>query len=177
MAGFIYSFQRLSVLVVDDADYMISLLTTVLKALNFGTVASAMNGQEAMRILEEHRPIAEAKDDLAVDMVISDWRMEPTDGAEFLRWIRSHRSDAIKFLPFIMLTGYTEHARIIKARDLGMTEFLRKPVTVNSLVARISAVIERPRPFVTTPGFFGPDRRRQNLPFDGPDRRKASNNG
>ena len=173
MAGFVYSFQKLSVLIVDDTEYMLSLLTTILKALNFGTVLSATNGQDAKRILEENRPMAEARDDLVVDIIISDWRMSPGDGADLLHWIRHHKSDSIKFLPFIMLTGYTEHARIIKARDLGMTEFLRKPVTVNSLVGRIGSVIERPRPFVSAPSFFGPDRRRQSLPFEGADRRKA----
>ena len=39
--------------------------------------------------------------------------------------------------------------------------------------SRIRAVVERPRPFIRTETYHGPDRRRQNLPFNGPDRRDS----
>ena len=35
------------------------------------------------------------------------------------------------------------------------------------------SVIEKPRTFVRTDTYFGPDRRRRDLPFTGPDRRAA----
>jgi len=42
---------------------------------------------------------------------------------------------------------------------------------VKALCARINAIIDFPRPFIRTSGYFGPDRRRRVLPFNGPDRR------
>ena len=53
-----------------------------------------------------------------------------------------------------------------------MTEFVVKPVNARTLLDRIMAVIYRPRPFVRTKTYFGPDRRRRAAPnFAGPYRR------
>ncbi len=55
----------------------------------------------------------------------------------------------------------------------GTTEFLIKPVTPTRLYNRIAAVIEDNRCYVRSEGFFGPDRRRADRPFTGPERRDA----
>jgi DNA-binding response OmpR family regulator len=60
---------------------------------------------------------------------------------------------------------------VLQARDAGVTEFMAKPVSVKALCARINAIIDSPRPFIRASGYFGPDRRRRALPFNGPDRR------
>ena len=60
---------------------------------------------------------------------------------------------------------------MIEARDSGVTEIIAKPVSLRSLYSRIVAVIERPRPFIRTPDYFGPDRRRRQIPIDFEDRR------
>jgi DNA-binding response OmpR family regulator len=60
-----------------------------------------------------------------------------------------------------MVTGHTERARIEAARDAGVTEFLAKPITVQSLLDRLIKIVERPRPFVRSEAYFGPDRRRR----------------
>ena len=70
-----------------------------------------------------------------------------------------------------MLTGYTDRLRVFHARDAGVTEFMAKPISPKSLYARISAVIDRPRPFVRAEDYFGPDRRRRVIEFQGADRR------
>jgi hypothetical protein len=60
------------------------------------------------------------------------------------------------------------------ARDAGVTEFLRKPVTVESVIARVAEVIERPRPFVRCGAYFGPDRRRKSELWEGEERRASA---
>jgi DNA-binding response OmpR family regulator len=58
---------------------------------------------------------------------------------------------------------------VVDARDAGVTEFVAKPLTAKAVLERIQAVIYRPRPFVRTPNYFGPDRRRREDPgFNGP---------
>jgi DNA-binding response OmpR family regulator len=47
------------------------------------------------------------------------------------------------------------------ARDVGVTEFLVKPITTQNLCARLAEIVERPRPFVRAESYFGPDRRRK----------------
>ena len=95
-------------------------------------------------------------------------------GIDFLKWIRNHQSDGIRFMPFIMLTAYSDHTRVMAARDAGANEVLAKPVSVHNLVRRLLFVIETPRPFVSCPTYFGPDRRRKSIPINFPDRRKQS---
>ena len=62
---------------------------------------------------------------------------------------------------------------IEEARDAGVTEFLVKPFTANDIARRITHVINRPRDFIETQDFFGPDRRRRrdDTTYKGPLRR------
>jgi len=46
-----------------------------------------------------------------------------------------------------------------------------KPFTAKALYDKIEAIIERPREFVKTQDFFGPDRRRRRAEYEGPERR------
>jgi two-component system chemotaxis response regulator CheY len=76
-------------------------------------------------------------------------------------------------VPIIMITGHTEKQRVEAARDVGVTEFLAKPITAHNLFARIAEIVERPRAFVRCDSYFGPDRRRRQIDdYAGPWRRK-----
>jgi len=98
--------------------------------------------------------------------------MSPVDGVEFTRLVSNAGDSPNPFLPIIMLTGHAERARVEEARDSGVTEFVVKPVTARSVLDRLNAVIMRPRPFVRTADYFGPDRRRRQDPtYVGPWRR------
>ena len=90
-----------------------------------------------------------------------------------MRWLRAQKSE-IRFTPFIMVTSQTRLQNVILARNLGINEFVAKPFSANSLIMRIKEVIERPRMFVSSRKYFGPDRRRRAKPTEeGGDRRKS----
>lgn len=169
----VYDFSRICVLLVEDNALTSRLLVGMLAALRVGKILTAADGAEAKVAIELNAGTQSAFGASGIDIVLSDWLMEPVDGAELLTWVRQHPKEHIHFMPFIMLTAYPEIDRVRAARDMGVTEFLRKPVSLDGLIGRFTEVIERPRPFVRTEGFFGPNRRRQVLPFDGPDRRQA----
>ncbi len=61
---------------------------------------------------------------------------------------------------------------MIEARDAGVNEFLAKPICAAGLYGKIRSVMERPRPFVHSDDFFGPDRRRKRSAFIGTERRQ-----
>ena len=98
--------------------------------------------------------------------------MEPLNGIDLVKNIRSRQETTLAFLPIIMLTGHSEAERVTQARDVGVNEYVIKPFSAQGLFTRIQAVIERPRPFVKVEGYFGPDRRRKDLGFEGDERRK-----
>jgi DNA-binding response OmpR family regulator len=98
------------------------------------------------------------------------------DGMMLLRWIRRHEESPDRFLPVIMVSSYADPEKVREARDAGMTEFVAKPFTISSICSRLISAIERPRQFVQTQTYFGPDRRRRDLPYDGENRRVLTDN-
>jgi two-component system, chemotaxis family, chemotaxis protein CheY len=156
-----YNLSKLRLLVVDDSKNMRMLVRTVLNAIGVTAISECGDGNTAMNELRGN----------ACDIAIVDWVMEPMDGLEFVRQVRTAEDSPNPFLPIIMMTGHTERHRIFKARDAGVTEFLAKPITAKTLLLRLMNIIEHPRPFVRAKGYFGPDRRRRSEDYSGPERR------
>lgn len=157
-----HDFSQLSILIVDDCRFMRMVLERMLQALGVTKIRFASDGFEAWEQLIDSEP----------DVILCDWEMQPEDGPSFVRRVRLDLESPCRYVPIVMLTGYTEKTKVMKARDFGITEFLAKPVAARSLHARLVQIVDNPRPFVRTASFFGPCRRRLNLPiFDGDDRR------
>jgi DNA-binding response OmpR family regulator len=153
--------QRLSVLIVDDNQNMRELIRAILQAFGIVNIYDGRDGEHGITKIR----------DFSIDLVITDWVMEPQDGLDLIKWVRTSPDSPDSFLPIIMVTGHTEKARITEARDAGINEFMAKPVSAKSLYRRLVSVIEHPRQFVRTKTYFGPDRRRKVQPFEGPNRR------
>ena len=128
-----------------------------------------------VRMIEECRDAETAVNSLSAfnpDMAVVDYMLGEMDGLEFTRHIRTHDASPNKYLPVLMVTGYTDRSRVIEAINAGVNEFLAKPVRPIDLYQRLIAMIERPRRFIRAEGYFGPDRRRRQDPrFNGPWRR------
>jgi two-component system chemotaxis response regulator CheY len=154
--------EHLKVLIVEDNQHMRSLLRSLLNSVGIRDVVEASNGGSALTVLREKK----------CDLVLSDLAMKPMDGLEFSRNVRTAENSPNPFVPIIMITGHTERHRVEAARDAGVTEFLVKPITAQSLFSRLAEIMERPRAFVRTETYFGPDRRRKTLEsYAGPWRR------
>ena len=98
--------------------------------------------------------------------------MDEMNGIEFTKEVRNSPTSPNPYVPIIMLTGHTSADCVQQARDAGVNEFLAKPVSVKAMLARLTADIEYPRPFVRTANYFGPCRRRRNNEdYKGPERR------
>lgn len=164
--------SRISVLVVEDSSFIRTLLVNSVRILGVQSVKSVDDGSEAIEFLKlvEENPMKAGM--MSVDIVISDWEMSPVNGLMLLRWIRRHKDSKDRFKPFIMITGYSEPKRINQAREMGVTEFMSKPFSVNSLADKIKSIIFKQRQYVHTNSYFGPERRRQDIPISGEDRRK-----
>lgn len=143
---------------------MTELIRSLLLLFGVGQVLTAKNGKEGFDKYVANNP----------DMVLTDWMMREMDGISLTRLIRNSPKSKNQFVPIIMMTGFSEKRRVIQARDAGVTEFLVKPFTAKDLYKRVEEIIERPRQFVRSDDFFGPDRRRKRDPnYIGPMRREA----
>jgi CheY-like chemotaxis protein len=155
-------FDLLRILLVDDNHHMRVLLTEILRAIGVKQVFEAADGAEALQMLRTH----------PIDIVMTDLNMQPLDGIDFVRLVRRSNDSPNPMIPVIMITGHSTIRRVAEARDVGVSEFLSKPVTARGVIERINRVVENPRPFVRTEDYFGPDRRRREDPnYPGPHRR------
>lgn len=167
-----YDLSNFTVLIVEDSLYMQSLLTSMLKAFGVGDILACESGAEAIDLLTVLQASKKSRLLKNVDIVLTDWLMPNGSGKDLLKWIRAHEKDAIRFLPVIVVSGYTTEYITTAARDMGAHETLTKPVSGTSLAQRICSVIDNPRAFIKAPDYFGPDRRRHDVPYKGADRRK-----
>ena len=145
------AFEALRVLIVEDNQHMRVLLRSLLNSLSIREICEAGSGAMALELLKEKK----------CDLVLTDLAMKPMDGLQFTRELRQSERSANPFIPIIMISGHTEKHRVEAARDAGITEFLAKPITPSSLYSRIAEIVERPRAFVRSDNYFGPDRRRK----------------
>lgn len=146
-----YRLEAISVLIVEDNQPMLELAKSLLATFGVGQVHTAKNGEDGFKEFCKHNP----------DIVVADWMMKPMDGISLTRRIRNDPVSPNKFVPVILMTGFSERRRVVQARDAGVTEFLVKPFNARDLYRRLSQIIERPRQFVRSEDFFGPDRRRK----------------
>ena len=155
-------FDLLSILLVDDNRHMQILLSEILRAIGVRNICSASDGAEALQIMRNQ----------TIDLIMTDLAMEPLDGIDFVRLLRNSPDSANPMTPVIMITGHSTLRWVAEARDVGVNEFLSKPVTARGLLQRISLVVDHPRAFIRTEDYFGPDRRRRADPgYIGPRRR------
>lgn len=153
---------KLSFLVVDDNAHMLKIVRTILNGFGVTNIYEASCGQEGLEILRNE----------TIDVAILDYQMEGMNGIELIKYMRDENRMENPLMPIIMLSAYSEKSRVIEARDSGATEFCAKPIRAVELYRKIATVINRPRAFVRTSVFFGPDRRRHDPDkYKGPERR------
>lgn len=166
-----YSLKNFNILLVEDYEFLQQLITGMLRAFGVGGIIVCGSGEEAKGLLSI-MAASKSADMKMVDIVLTDWMMPDGSGEELIRWIRNHKSDKIKFLPLVMVSAFTSEDVVKAARDFGANEALVKPVSGEKIATRILSVIDHPRPFIKSPDFFGPDRRRKDLPWKKEERRK-----
>ena len=158
--------DNVSFLVVDDNPFMRTLVKNILNALHVSSLSEAEDGVEAFKLI---------KSGVTPDIIILDWNMPTLDGIDFIRLVRTGEDSPNPYVPIIMMTAHSEYDKVIMARDSGVTEILVKPLSATTLFSRIASIIQKPRPFIKSKTYFGPDRRRVTLPnFPGAERRKES---
>ena len=148
-----YQFGDVKVLVVDDQKYITDILKAIIETFGVKKIDICHNGEDAFSAFcrENH------------DLIITDWLLDGMDGLELTEKIRTSEKSPNRYVPVLLMTAFSEKHRVFKARDTGITEFLAKPFTANDLYVRIHQVIEKPRDFVLSDKFTGPDRRRKRV--------------
>ena len=140
----------LKVLVVEDEPYSRKVVKTLLTAVGVTKIYEAKDGAGGLEAIQVYHP----------DIVLLDWEMPGMDGAEFMRRVRSPTTFMYPAVPVIMLTGHGEKSRVMEAVNLGVHEFLVKPVSSTALLTRIVGVLATPRAMIQRGNYYGPEPRK-----------------
>ena len=121
--------ETFTILLVEDSTLMRSLIHDMLRPAQHLTVIEAANGAEALDVLTRQR----------VDVVLSDWNMQPMNGLQLLQTMRS--DPALGSTPFIMMSGEQTPQTISHSVAAGVAAFLTKPFGRDQLARALTRVI------------------------------------
>lgn len=118
----------MSILVVDDSSTMRRIVTTTLRELGLKNITTAEDGDEAL----------EKFNDGDFDLVLSDHKMPRMSGEEFLEHVRKGKWN--NDVPFIMITAESFRENVVKAVQLGVTNYIVKPFSTKQLLEKLLKV-------------------------------------
>jgi CheY-like chemotaxis protein len=119
-------------LFIDDDEAILDLSTRILERLGY-RVSGFTNPQEALRVFRLHPT--------EFDGVVTDLSMPNMTGFDLFKALREHRPD----IPILMTSGYARPEDRRLARELGVSEFILKPNTVEELGHQLDKVFRELR--------------------------------
>ncbi len=114
---------NIPILVVDDMMTMRKIVAKTCKDMGFTQIQEAADGALAWEIISSAKP--------SIGLVISDWNMPNCTGIELLKRVRG--DSRFKNLPFMLVTAETEKTQIVEAMKAGVTGYVLKPFTKETL--------------------------------------------
>lgn len=115
------------ILVVDDAPDNVLLIETILEEEGY-EISSADNGFSALSQIDKCPP----------DLLLLDVMMPGMDGYEVTKRIR--QKPELPFIPILLITAH-DSASVVQGLDLGADDFIRKPVEMDELLARVRSLL------------------------------------
>jgi DNA-binding NarL/FixJ family response regulator len=138
-----------TILIVEDEDVIRDSLADILQLQGFLTL-TACDGLEALRLLESDQP----------DLILADIMMPNMNGYQFFQRVRSN--PAWTWIPFIFLSAKGEGEDIRFAKELGIDDYLMKPIEADDLIAAVIGRLKRHDVLANQPS----PSREDNIRFD-----------
>jgi putative two-component system response regulator len=118
------------ILVVEDNKNVRDAITKSLQIENY-QVHPAKNGEEALKFLQMYTP----------DLILSDIYMPKINGIELFSQVRNNMH--LKAIPFVFLMGETREDITLTIRDLGVEDWITKPIDTKRLIGTINTRLLR----------------------------------
>jgi len=116
------------ILIVDDEESIIDILSMMLEKEGYQPV-TASDGSEALEVLNREK----------VDLIISDMRMKPMDGLNFLKEAKNLDSE----ITVVMMTAYGSIENAVEAMKQGAFEYVIKPFKIDELRLLVKRALEQ----------------------------------
>jgi len=121
----------MKILIVDDFSTMRKIVKDLLAELGFCHFDEAYDGENAWQKLNEQK----------FDLIVSDWNMPNMSGVDLLKMVRN--KDALKDIPFILISAEAKRSQIIEATDAGADGYIVKPFTADTLNQKIHSIFKQ----------------------------------
>ncbi|OZY87237.1 response regulator [Cellvibrio mixtus] len=118
--------MAIRILVVDDATFIRDMIKKQLR--------DKIPGVEILDAPDGTRALAQLKNQ-SVDLILSDWEMPNMTGAELLTAVRAMPNAGA--VPFIMISSRGDRSHIVKAIQLGVSDYLSKPFSAEELLKKV----------------------------------------
>ena len=151
-----------SVLVVDGNASSRTILTSALNEIGFGYVRSVSNAAMAMSHLMESVGAPMSGSTPPVDLVLSEWEMDPVGGLILARWLRMSKQSPNRFMRMAFVSGNLDAEKVELSRLAGVNGAMSKPFTTGKLKTHLMGLMTGNPVFVKSPSYFGPNRRRRD---------------
>ncbi|HRK60694.1 MAG TPA: response regulator, partial [Candidatus Kapabacteria bacterium] len=123
------SIKKKLVLVVDDVEQNVAVVSQILRSHGYGVMA-AFNGETALRMLEKRIP----------DLILLDIMMPVMDGFEVCAKIKENEN--LKNIPIIFLSALSDTDVKVKAFNVGGVDYVSKPFQEAEVIARVAVHIK-----------------------------------
>lgn len=117
------------ILIIDDEADLLRALTMIIKSRGH-QVTSLPEAVSATKLVQQEQ----------FDLIISDIRMQPMDGLQFLDFLQKNRITT----PIVMLTAYATLDVALQAIKNGAFDFITKPFKPEAIVELVQQVLEQP---------------------------------
>jgi len=124
--------KHLKFLVVDDFSTMRRIIKNLLNELGYQNVVEADDGTTAL-------PMLKVGD---IDFLITDWNMPGMAGLDLLKAVRS--DPRLAKLPVLMLTAEAKREQIVEAAQAGVSGYVIKPFTSETLKEKLDKILGAP---------------------------------
>ncbi|WP_046758610.1 response regulator [Kordia jejudonensis] len=121
----------MKILAIDDQKLVLIPLESRLAELGY-EVLTETNALKGMEVYDSFQP----------DLVIVDMNMPTVSGMEIVQHIRRDKKDDT---PIMILSGNTDDKMITKGFDLGVNDYMKKPLSLNEVCARVKRLIGVPK--------------------------------
>lgn len=121
------------VLVVDDMMTMRKVVSKICRDIGFTDITEASDGAQAWEKASTANP--------PFGLIISDWNMPNCTGLDFLKKIRA--DSKVAKTPFLLVTAEAEVQQVAEAVKSGVDNYVVKPFTKDTLMAKLEAVYKK----------------------------------
>jgi len=124
--------QRDKVLIIDDDTRLLELLATSLEDNGFDVTALSTS-DEAYALLRKFVP----------DLILCDINLETSTMGGFTFYEKVQELKNVQGIPFVFLTGLTDEALVRTGKELGVDDYLMKPISEQTLVSTLHGKLKR----------------------------------